>query len=347
MTNLPSPTPPAIATIPGLQDSLGKRPDTNWVKTKIPSSSGSISAITADSGLAGGGNSGTVSLKVKYGGTGTAATVSRSDHTHTGLTDANISSLSYSKLSGAPTIPTVPSSLPPNGTAGGSLSGTYPTPKIASNAISDTNISTNANIAGGKINPDFGTKSIVTSSNITLRSSDNQPQMGLIVEPNVFEIYSIRGGARSSECFHIQNLSASTNDNFGEFYGSLDIGKSITAQTCCSSSDKRFKKNITGITNALQLTDSLQGVYYDWRCNEFPERSFSSNRQIGLIAQDVEKVLPMVVNQDNEGYKSISYDKISALLIEAIKEQQTIIKSQDDRIKKLEQEMATLKDSKQ
>lgn len=66
----------------------------------------------------------------------------------------------------------------------------------------------------------------------------------------------------------------------------------------------------------------LQGVNYDWKVEEFPDLKFSAGRQVGLIAQDTEKVIPEVVTTDNNGYKGISYEKLTPILVEAIKEQQ-------------------------
>jgi hypothetical protein len=70
------------------------------------------------------------------------------------------------------------------------------------------------------------------------------------------------------------------------------------------------------------MVENLQGVRYLWKSNEYPERHFSDARQIGLVAQDVEQIVPEVVTTDSEGYKSIDYSKLTAILIEAVKEQQ-------------------------
>ncbi|WP_431736401.1 tail fiber domain-containing protein [Cellulosispirillum alkaliphilum] len=56
-----------------------------------------------------------------------------------------------------------------------------------------------------------------------------------------------------------------------------------------------------------------------------PSQRFLRCPQIGFIAQEVEKVLPELVHTNDEGYKSLSYDKLTAVLLEAIKEQQAII----------------------
>ena len=98
-----------------------------------------------------------------------------------------------------------------------------------------------------------------------------------------------------------------------------------------ASSDIRYKKNITPIQTPLQKVTQLKGVNYEWKTEEYPEKNFSSGKQIGMIAQDVEKVIPEIVHTDNEGMKSISYDKITAVLVEAIKE----LKAENEQIKEI------------
>ena len=107
-----------------------------------------------------------------------------------------------------------------------------------------------------------------------------------------------------------------------------------------SGSDKRWKKNIKPIDNALQDVLSMEGVQYDWRKEEFPEKGFPQGKQVGLIAQDVEETLPEVVATNPNGYKSISYEKIVPVLIEAIKEQ-------NKRIELLEEELKNINSNKQ
>ncbi len=75
-----------------------------------------------------------------------------------------------------------------------------------------------------------------------------------------------------------------------------------------------------------------------WRTKEFAGRSFSNDKQIGVIAQDVEKVFPELVNTDSDGYKSVNYSKLTPILIEAVKEQEASIKNLILRTKTLEEE---------
>ena len=103
-----------------------------------------------------------------------------------------------------------------------------------------------------------------------------------------------------------------------------------------SGSDERWKKDITPLTDPLGKVMRLQGVSFNWKTDEFPELNFSTAAQIGLIAQDAEKVMPEVVTTDNRGYKGISYEKLAPVLIEAIKKQQQKISELELKIIKLE-----------
>ena len=104
-----------------------------------------------------------------------------------------------------------------------------------------------------------------------------------------------------------------------------------------TGSDKRWKKDITPLVNSLDKVMRLQGVNYNFRTSEFPELKFTTDSQIGLIAQDVEKVVPEVVHTSSDGYKNIEYGKLVSVLIESLKE----LKAQNDalelRLKALEQ----------
>jgi len=95
------------------------------------------------------------------------------------------------------------------------------------------------------------------------------------------------------------------------------------------SSDARLKTNISQIDNALDKVLQMDGVYFDWKDKD-------EKQQVGLIAQDMEKVLPEVVNQDDQGFYSVSYGGVVPVLIEAIKEQQENIKEQQEIINSMQ-----------
>ena len=113
----------------------------------------------------------------------------------------------------------------------------------------------------------------------------------------------------------------------------LDVNGDILAMQVHSSSDKRFKKNIEKVTGALDKVKAMEGVTYDFRLDEFKNRNFPTTKQLGFIAQNVEAVVPEVVRTNADGYKAVDYSKITALLNEAIKEQQVQIEDQAALIK--------------
>ena len=94
------------------------------------------------------------------------------------------------------------------------------------------------------------------------------------------------------------------------------------------SSDKRLKKNIKPISGALDKLSTISGVEFDWIEKE--EVHSHKGHDVGVIAQEVEKVLPEVVATRDNGYKAVNYEKIVPLLIEAIKD----LKAEVDELKK-------------
>lgn len=97
--------------------------------------------------------------------------------------------------------------------------------------------------------------------------------------------------------------------------------------TSAACSDINYKTDIVNLTAVLPSLKSIRGVYYYWKVKDFPEYKFDSTRQIGVIAQEVEKVFPELVITNDNGYKTVDYPKLSPILLQAIKEQQLEIDS--------------------
>ena len=100
-----------------------------------------------------------------------------------------------------------------------------------------------------------------------------------------------------------------------------------------ASSDIRFKNNITPITNALDKLSKIGGYTFEW--NEISHKE-TGKKDIGVVAQEVEEILPEIVQTRSNGYKAVDYQKLTALLIESVKEQQVIINDLKSRIETLE-----------
>jgi trimeric autotransporter adhesin len=97
----------------------------------------------------------------------------------------------------------------------------------------------------------------------------------------------------------------------------LDVNGAVRCVSLTQTSDARFKKKIKPLENALSSILKINGVRYDWRREEFPEKNFSEKNQIGFIAQELEKIYPEMVLTDNEGYKSVDYTRMAPVLVEA------------------------------
>jgi Chaperone of endosialidase len=115
--------------------------------------------------------------------------------------------------------------------------------------------------------------------------------------------------------------NATTNGCLKRFDGNFLVG------TCAS--DRRYKRNITPFGSVLTQLTTLQPVHYYWRTTEFPEKHFGDAQAYGLIAQDVEQVLPELVVTNPDGYKAVDYSKLPLLTIQAVKE----LKAENDNLK--------------
>lgn len=99
----------------------------------------------------------------------------------------------------------------------------------------------------------------------------------------------------------------------------LHLSGTAIASAWNISSDRRLKQNIQNIPSPLEKILALNGVEFDWRKDiDLPVKQ-SKTHDIGVIAQEVEKVFPEAVESSKEGYKSVAYSKLIAPLIEAVK----------------------------
>jgi len=142
------------------------------------------------------------------------------------------------------------------------------------------------------------------------------------VIPNIFGTGGIIAGfsgiylyGSNSYISGVLSVTGTTN-LFGKInVNGLDLMKELAdGKILPTPSDERLKKNIHTIQNPLEKVTSLRGVTFDFKEND--------KKQIGVIAQEVEKIIPEVVQERPDGYKGVQYENLVALLIEAVKEQQ-------------------------
>ncbi len=149
----------------------------------------------------------------------------------------------------------------------------------------------------------------------------------------------IQSGAFLAMGLGITNVGIGTdNPGYKLQVGEVGDGSEARANAWLALSDLRWKKNIELIADPLDKITKLSGYYFSWK------NSPNQDRQIGVIAQQVETVLPEIVSTDVQGYKSVDYDKLSALFIEGFKEHQHIIKEQQSQIDLLKEEIGQLKE---
>lgn len=111
---------------------------------------------------------------------------------------------------------------------------------------------------------------------------------------------------------------------------------SVRAHTFLYHSDRRLKKNIVPVSHSLDKITSLTGYTFDWIRDGTPD--------IGIIAQEVERVFPDIVHTDTKtGMKSVKYGNLVAPIIEAIKEIATNQNKQDKKIQELQDEINELR----
>lgn len=98
---------------------------------------------------------------------------------------------------------------------------------------------------------------------------------------------------------------------------SASFSGDVSAANFNSTSDATLKTNVQTLTDPINTVKQMRGVSFDWIAN--------SKSEVGVIAQEIESVIPQLVNTDEHGIKSVKYGNIVAVLIEAIKEQQAQI----------------------
>lgn len=101
--------------------------------------------------------------------------------------------------------------------------------------------------------------------------------------------------------------------------GRIDASNDVVA---FSTSDERLKKDIETITSALEKVLTLRGVTFTWKEEHHLVHGYTG-KDTGVIAQDVERVLPEVIQYRDNGFMAVKYEKMMGLLIEALKELNT------------------------
>jgi hypothetical protein len=285
-----------------------------WANDNV--GNGTIAAVNPGAGLTGSTSGGAVSLGVAFGGSGTTFgtkdSVARSDHSH-----------DVSAITGTFPGSQVGTGINASNITTGTLSGS----RVGS-GVNGANITTGT-IDAHRVSTDFRDQKVMINSGFYFYAGNSSiPLFGMLssaIHSGVDTcLIWFKPQADGTDDGSIANrlFELNRNTKAATFMGS------VAATAFTQSSDLRFKQNVQTYENALQKICKLRGVRFDWRQKEFPGRGFTSDHQIGLIAQEVEKEIPEVVKTDGSGYKSVEYANIVSVLVQAVKEQQAVIDSQ-------------------
>ena len=139
----------------------------------------------------------------------------------------------------------------------------------------------------------------------------------LVSENGATAATSLGLGTANDVQFDSLGIGTSASGTTGEIRATNDV-------TAFYSSDVALKENIVNIPNPLEALKKLNGVLFDWKKDYIDSRGgedgyFVRKKDVGVIAQEVEKVLPEAVAQRSDGVKAVKYDRLTCLLIEAVK----------------------------
>jgi len=184
-----------------------------------------------------------------------------------------------------------------------------------------------ADLLDGLSSSSFARLGITNNSNNYLHINRSSTSPTLYVnQTSTGPIARFFKGASSSSTTDANNQVEILND------GSITATGDITAFV---SSDRRLKENIHPIDNAMKKINRIGGFTFDWNAKQ--NRYIGSD--VGVMAQDVKRVLPWAVRKRSDGFYQVAYHKIVPLLIEGIKEQNDKIDAQEKRIKALERKL--------
>jgi hypothetical protein len=148
--------------------------------------------------------------------------------------------------------------------------------------------------------------------------------------------------ALSSGAATLLSATVTNNATVGGTLGVTGIAtfsNEINALAFATTSDRRLKKDVEEVADALSKVKALRPVEYNWisSANLNP-----SCKELGFLAQEVETVVPAVVStaDDENATKRVAYDRLTALLVAAVKEQSAVIDTLKARVEALESKSA-------
>ena len=193
-------------------------------------------------------------------------------------------------------------------------------------------VTTNANLTGD----------VTSSGNATTIQDNSVDGTDILIgaENGAYDLIYYDGTDYTNLAKGTANQVLKMNAEATAFVWATDAtGRPEAPPTPTSSSDRRFKKNISTVSGALEKLSKLNPVNYNWRNDEFENKGFNDKKQWGFIAQEVEKVMPELVGADEDDYLTLNYNGFVPLLTKAMQEQQTEIDKQQKEIDELKAQL--------
>ena len=151
------------------------------------------------------------------------------------------------------------------------------------------------------------TSNTETGISVTYQDADNTLDFALSADPTITLSGDVSGSGNMTNLGNV-NIAVDVSS----ITGNLGVSGTVTAADFNTTSDISLKQNINVIDSALSKISQLNGYTFNWKNND--------KEAVGIMAQEVEKVLPQIVATGEDGYKKVSYDSLIPLLIEAVKE---------------------------
>jgi hypothetical protein len=244
-------------------------------------------------------------------GGNTRRQVASTDYVASALSSGTAGSVPWTGVTGKPTT-----------IAGFGITDGISTGNIGSQSV---NYATSAGSAGSATSATNSTNSTNATNARNVYNNGDYGGSAAYVEPSHLYVgfASVSGTAQS-----LDTTKSYSCASFG-VTGSITAGGDITAYY---TSDARLKTNLEPIANAVLKVNKLSGITFEWNDIAIAQGKEADVREVGLIAQEVQAVLPEAVVDRDNGYLAVRYEKVVPLLVEAIKEQQATIERQQQQI---------------